>query len=77
MGESLSVVKSAKNDPAEMGRRAKLPATGRFKTDKSKTSHSLFGGKVLTDEKSVQKILRSIFNPTHHFVLFVLTFLLL
>ncbi len=46
-----------------------------IKTDKSKTSHWLFGGRVLTDEKSVQKILRSIFNPTHHFVLLCLDFL--
>jgi hypothetical protein len=30
---------------------------------------------VLTDEKSGQKILRSIFNPTHHFVLLCLDFL--
>jgi hypothetical protein len=34
-----------------------------------------FGGRVLTDEKSGQKILRSIFNPTHHFVLLCLDFL--
>ncbi len=30
---------------------------------------------MLTDEKSGQKILRSIFNPTHHFVLLCLDFL--
>jgi len=30
---------------------------------------------VLTDEKSCQKILKSIFNPTHHFVLLCLDFL--
>jgi len=30
---------------------------------------------VLTDEKSGQKILRSIFNPTHHLVLLCLDFL--
>jgi len=30
---------------------------------------------VLTEEKSGQKHLRSIFNPTHHFVLLCLDFL--
>ena len=30
---------------------------------------------MLTDEKSGQKFLRSIFNPTHHFVLLCLDFL--
>ena len=30
---------------------------------------------MLTDKKSGQKILRSIFNPTHHFVLLCLDFL--
>jgi len=30
---------------------------------------------VLTDEKSGQKNFRSIFNPTHHFVLLCLDFL--
>jgi len=34
-----------------------------------------FGGRVLTDEKSGQNFLRSIFNPTHHFVLLCLDFL--
>jgi hypothetical protein len=43
-----------------------------FKTDKAKTWHWLFGGRVLTDEKSGQNFLRSIFNPTHHFVLLCL-----
>ncbi len=45
------------------------------KTDRSKTPHLLFGGRVLMDEKSGQKFLRSIFNPTHHFVLLCLDFL--
>jgi len=45
------------------------------KTDKSKMSHWLFGWRVLTDEKSGQKLLRSIFYTTHHFVLLCLDFL--
>ena len=45
------------------------------KTDKSKRVHWLFGGRVLMDEKSGQKILRSIFNPIHHFFLLCLDFL--
>ena len=38
------------------------------KTDRSKSSHCLFGGKVLTDKKSGQNFLKSIFSPTHHVV---------
>ncbi len=44
-------------------------------TDRSKTPHLLFGGRVLMDEKSGQNFLRSIFNSTHHFVLLCLDFL--
>ena len=38
------------------------------KTDVSKMSHWLFGGKVLMDKNSGQFFVRSIFNPTNHFV---------
>jgi hypothetical protein len=37
--------------------------------------HCLFGGNVLTDEKSGQLFLRSIFNSTHHYVRFCLDIL--
>jgi hypothetical protein len=45
------------------------------KTDKSKRKGVCFGGKVLTDKKSAQFLFRSIFNPTHHSLLFCLDFL--
>jgi hypothetical protein len=45
------------------------------KTDKSKRCLFSFGGKLLTDEKLPQFILRSIFNPTHHSPPFLVLFL--
>jgi hypothetical protein len=47
----------------------------KFKTDRIKRAHFSFGGKLLTDEKSAQIYLRSIFNPTHQFLCFCLFFL--
>jgi hypothetical protein len=46
-----------------------------YKTDKSKRYLFSFGGKLLTDKKSPPLFLRSIFNPSHHSLPFLVLFL--
>jgi hypothetical protein len=52
-----------------------IPLLSKNKTDKSKRHLFSFGGKLLTDKKLPPLFSRSIFNPTHHSLPFLVLFL--
>jgi hypothetical protein len=75
VNETKAVGKFKRQDGSDVGTTLMIELNPKNKTDKAKTYLFSFGGKLLMGKKMPPLNFRSIFNPTHHSLPFLVFFL--